>query len=306
MKQITFYISLFFFGYLTVFSQVKNEDILLKNNKIELSGTLSSTKEKTPLIIWVHGSGNIDRNGNQQPMIKANYIQQFRNEIVKNNIAFFSFDKRTSVKKNLPLLKNMVFNDLAEDVKIIVNHFKKDNRFSEIILIGHSQGSLTAMLAMQKADKFISLAGASETLDKVLVAQIGTKAPFLTSVVEQHCKELKETGSIKNVNPMLLTVFAPQNHTFLASWIQYNPSKEIQKINKPTLIINGNKDLQVPKENAETLHKASKQSELVIIENMNHVLKQIEKDKDNMQSYFNADFPISKELINAIVKFVND
>lgn len=306
MKQITFYISLFFFGYLTVFSQVKNEDILLKNNKIELSGTLSSTKEKTPLIIWVHGSGNIDRNGNQQPMIKANYIQQFRNEIVKNNIAFFSFDKRTSVKKNLPLLKNMVFNDLAEDVKIVVNHFKKGNRFSKIILIGHSQGSLTAMLAMQKADKFISLAGASETLDKVLVAQIGTKAPFLTSVVEQHCKELKETGSIKNVNPMLLTVFAPQNHTFLASWIQYNPSKEIQKINKPTLIINGNKDLQVPKENAETLHKASKQSELVIIENMNHVLKQIEKDEDNMQSYFNADFPISKELINVIVKFVND
>ncbi len=192
---------------INVNSQVKTEEVLLKNGNIELSGTLSFSQENQPVLIYISGSGNVDRNGNQKPIIKANYIKQFRDEITKENIAFFSYDKRTANQKNKDFLKNTIFDDFVLDAKTIINHFKKDKRFSKIVIIGHSQGALVGMLASENADKFISLAGAGESCDKVLVRQIAKQAPILTEVTKQHCKELKETGTIKQIHPMLYSVF---------------------------------------------------------------------------------------------------
>jgi len=42
----------------------------------------------------------------------------------------------------------------------------------------------------------------------------------------------------------------------------------------------------------------------VLIENMNHVLKHIEKDADNMNSYYSADFSLSEKLITTVVAFI--
>ncbi|MDG1397130.1 MAG: alpha/beta hydrolase, partial [Polaribacter sp.] len=159
-------------------AQVKTEEILIKNNDIELPGTLTYTKENTPLIIWVHGSGNVDRNGNQQPMIKANYIKQFRDSINKNDIAFYSFDKRTATPKNIQnLIKGVDFTDFSADVEKVISYFQDKKQFSKIILIGHSQGSLVAMLASKNIDKYISLAGSALSADQVIVKQIHQQAP---------------------------------------------------------------------------------------------------------------------------------
>lgn len=286
-------------------AQVQSEEILIKNGEIELPGTLSFTKEKSPLIIWVHGSGNIDRNGNQKPMIKANYIKQFRDSINKNGIAFYSFDKRTSNLKNMPALsKGVSFIDFADDVRLVINHFKKENRFSKIILIGHSQGSLVAMLSSKNIDKYISLAGPALSADKMIIKQIQQQAPFLDSITKAHFKELTTTGKVENINPMLMSVFAKQNQSFLKSWIQYNPSNEIKKLTIPILIINGTADLQVKQEEAHALHKANVKSKLILIDKMNHVIKEINSINENQSSYTSPDFPISNELIKTVTKFI--
>ena len=306
MIRFITYLIISIFGIAVSIAQVKSEEITIKNDSIQLPGTLTFSAEKSPLIIWVHGSGNVDRNGNQMPIVKANYIKQLRDSVNKEGISFFSYDKRTANKNNVAvMMKNGVnFKDFAVDVKTVVSHLKKDTRFTKITLIGHSQGSLVAMLASKDVDKYISLAGPSKSADKAIIKQIKEKAPFLDSINRAHFKELKETGNVKTVNPMLVSIFAKPNQSFLNSWIQYNPSKEIKKINIPTLIINGDKDLQVPISDAEELKKASPKSELVIIKNMNHVLKDIQKDKDNLASYYSADFKLSKKLIETIVSFV--
>ena len=290
------------------FAQVKSEEVMITNGNIELPGTLSYTQENSPLVIWVHGSGNIDRNGNQAgAMINANYIQQFREEINKNDIAFLSYDKRTANAKNLKYIKKegVVFKDLINDVDEVINYFSSDERFTQIILIGHSQGSVIAMSILDNVDKYISLAGPSESVDKVITKQITNQSKDLGKITEAHFKELKETGKIKEVNPFLMSIFAPVNQSFIKSWMAYNPSEIIADVEIPTLIINGDKDLQVPIDDAKTLHEALKSSELVIIKNMNHVLKEVENDADNRNSYISADFPISKELIQVISEFIN-
>ena len=294
------------FLYVTVaFSQTTSEEILLRNDSIYLAGTLTYTKAVTPLIIWVHGSGNVDRNGNQAGAnVKANYIKQFRDSITKNKIAFYSFDKRTANPKNKQHLSNTLFNDFVSDINIVVDHFKDDKRFSGITLIGHSQGSLIALLASEHIEKYISLAGPSKRIDFMIEEQVAKNSPMVLDTVKGHFKELRETGDIKYVNPLLVQIFSRKNLPFLKSWMHYSPVEEIKKITIPILVINGTRDFQVTVQEARAMHKANPMAELVIIENMNHVLKNIEQDEDNFKSYYTPDFSLSEKLIETVITFV--
>jgi len=307
MNKIITYLAIYFISLSGVLAQVTSEEIMINNMEIQLSGTLTFSADKQPLLIWVHGSGNVDRNGNQAGVdIKANYIKQFRDAVNEENIAFFSFDKRTANPKNMEFMKDgILFSDFIMDVKEVINHFKDDKRFSQIILAGHSQGSLIAMGALEYADKYISISGPGEAVDQVLIKQISKQNPILGVSVKNHFKELAETGSIKEVNPMLLSIFSEPNQPFFKSWMKENPADVIKTVEIPILIINGDKDLQVMVDDAKTLHEANPKSELVIIENMNHVLKDIQKDEDNMKSYYSADYPISQKLIETVVTFIN-
>ncbi|WP_439132786.1 alpha/beta hydrolase [Polaribacter sp.] len=301
MIRLISYLVIYIFGITVTIAQIKSEEIVIDNQAIQLPGTLSFSDEKQPLVIWVHGSGSVNRDGNQ-----PQYIKQFRQEINKKGIAFFSYDKRTANPKNVSFIQEdgIYFSDFVSDIKEVVNHFKNDERFTEIILVGHSQGSLIAMLALKNVDKYISIAGAGETIDKTLIRQITAQSAEFGKLTEQHLKELKETGEIKEVNPNLISIFAPQNQPFLSSWIKINPVEEIKKVTIPTLLINGDKDIQVQVSDAQKLKEAKPDAQLVIIENMNHPLKEIKNDEDNMKSYMTADYPISKELITVVTEFI--
>lgn len=286
-----------------------SEDILVMNDSIKLPGTLTynSELEQQPLVIFVHGSGKVDRNGNQGAMAKANYIKMLNDSLVSKGIAFFRFDKRTATQSNMRfIMSNMTFEGFVDDINIIIETFKNDKRFSSITLIGHSQGSLVAMLVNHThVDKYISLSGPSKSIDQTLVEQIRFQnGDVIASKVESHFKELSEKGSIENVDPMLMSLFNKPTQPFMLSWMKYNPSEEIKSVKLPILILNGSKDLQVSIHDAETLHKANPNSKLVLIENMNHVLKTIEKDEDNMASYMSPDYPLSEELVNTIETFI--
>ena len=294
-----------------IFAQTENaiEEIELKNDSIQLPGTLIYDKSlnEQALAIYVHGSGNVDRNGNQAGAIKANYIKQLAENLSDNGIAFYRYDKRTANQENMKyLMRGVSFLDFVEDVQVAIDHFKDDSRFSHIVLIGHSQGSLVGMLALtEDVDKYISIAGPASRIDEIMTEQIRKQnGDSIAGIVYSHFKELKTTGKIENVNPMLFQLFNPQNLPFFESWIKYSPEDEIKKINIPTLIINGTKDLQVSVKEAKALHNANPDTELAIIENMNHVLKNIEKDEDNFKSYSSPDFPLSEELVEVISRFI--
>ncbi|WP_343330383.1 alpha/beta hydrolase family protein [Polaribacter staleyi] len=217
MIRFISYLVITFFGTFISIAQIKSEEILIKNEAIELPGTLTYTNTKVPLIIWVHGSGNVDRNGNQFPIIKANYIKQFRDAVNEENIAFFSYDKRTATKNNTAFLKGTKIVDFSLDVEKVISHFKNDKRFSKIILIGHSQGSLIAMMAAKNIDKYISIAGAGETIDKTIIKQISKNNATLGIAAKKQFDTLRIKGKIEVVNPFLMSVFAKQNQNFLYS-----------------------------------------------------------------------------------------
>ncbi len=290
--------------------QVSVQEIDLLNGDIELPGTLSYPEGLggVPLAIFVHGSGNIDRNGNQAgTFVQSNYIRTLSDSLNAHGIAFFRYDKRTAVRQNLAKLGAITLYDFAADVKTVLAHFKNDDRFTSIVLLGHSQGALVGLLSIDASvSKYISIAGAGETIDKTLVAQIAQQSPELSVICQGHLDELMEKDTIVSVNPMLLQLFAPQNQKFLKSWMQIDPVEIIKSIDIPILILNGDADLQVKVADAEKLKAAQPNARLKVISKMNHVLKEVNSMEENQKAYMDENVPLSHDLVVEITQFIKN
>jgi len=273
-----------------------------------LNGTLykpNKFSKKTNLVILIPGSGIPDRNGNQ-PGASNNSLKFLSEGLASKEIAVFSYDKRAiaQLKAGNKDEKEMNFDDAIADNKAIFDYFKAKKQFNKIIFAGHSEGSLIGMIASKNnADGFVSIAGAGRPIDEILDEQVGKQAPFLKTEFRKYLDTLKSGKTFELKNKMFSALLRESVQPYLISWIKYNPQEEIQKLQIPVLVINGTKDIQVPETDAELLHKAYPKSELVIIENMNHVLKEVKEDAENIKAYNNPDLPVMPELIEKIAAF---
>ncbi len=276
-----------------------------------IHGTLLTpeTVTKSALVIIIPGSGPTDRNGNNVAM-KNNSLKFLAEALAGKEIASYRFDKSilSYGKDDKAKIDSLTFEVFISEAKSVVAYFKDAANFSKIIIAGHSQGSLVGMVVAQNnADGFISLAGAGRSIDVLLIEQIEKQAPFLKEETERVLAELKKGNTVDDFNQMLVSLFNKQVQPFLISWIKYDPQEELKKLKIPVLIVNGSKDIQTSTTDAELLHKATENSQLELIENMNHLFKEIKGDiNENMLSYTNPELSVMVELINVISTFVNE
>lgn len=275
-----------------------------------VSGTLVVPQEKTPvpLVVFIQGSGPTDRNGNQ-PFMKNDAFKKLARDLASQGIASFRYDKRISRMSELGIQEEDVrLEDFVTDTRSVLDHFADDERFSKLVVLGHSQGSLVGMLAApEKADGFISVSGPAQPIDSIIVQQMGDQMPALKPDLQKAFAELRQTGTISEYNPVLESLLRPSVQPFLLSWMQYNPADEIQKLEIPVLILAGTKDIQVVPEEAKLLKRALPSAELTIIEGMNHVLTQIEGNTlENSKSYNEPRRPLHPAIVPAITAFVQD
>jgi hypothetical protein len=262
-----------------------------------------------PLAIIIAGSGPTDLNGNQ-PNMCNNSLKYLSESLVENNIATLRFDKRGIGKSNSIGLKeaDLTIDSYADDLVSIINYFKGKG-YSAIYVIGHSEGSLIGLIAVQKnkISGFVSIAGAGNSADEILKKQLRPKLPpVLFTQVETIIDSLKNRNLVKQVPPQFNSLFRPSVQPYLISWFKYNPTILISDLNCPGIIIQGDKDIQVDLEEANELVKASQKGKLIVISNMNHVLKTINGEvQENLASYSNPDLPINQDLVNSIVDFIN-
>lgn len=298
---------------LLCFGIVSGQEAKLNSIDISVSpfvdGTLlrPDSSEKIPLVIIIAGSGPTDRNGNQQ-MMENNSLRFLAEGLYANNIASFRYDKRIikQLKKRILSEKDIRFDEFITDAIAVTDFFKKGGEFSRIYIIGHSQGSLVGMIAAQgRADGFVSLAGAGQQIDDVIVDQLVKQAPGLEESARQAFDDLRVNGVAVNYSPGLASIFREDIQPFIRSWMQYDPKVEIAKLKIPVLIMNGDKDLQVQISEADILQKAQPNAQFEIISNMNHILKKIEGDDiENSKSYNRYNLPVMPEAIEMISSFI--
>lgn len=275
-----------------------------------LNGTLYTPikqSKKTNLVILIAGSGPTDRDGNQK-MMPNNSLKLLAEAVANNGIAVYSYDKRIFAQMAAGQLDeaSLSFDNFIDDAKAVLLYFKNQKKYHTITIAGHSEGALIGMVAANgNADAYISIAGAGRPIDEVLLEQIGKQAPFLKEEVEKDLATLKSGNTFELKNQMLASLFRASVQPYMISWIKYNPQTEIKKLHLPTLLINGDKDIQVSVNDAQLLYQEKSDAQLKIIPNMNHIFKEIKgDDNENRASYINPDLPVIKELPSVITTFI--
>ena len=200
----------------------------------------------------------------------------------------------------------VTFEDGVNDVLLAVNYFKK--KYKNIIIIGHSEGALIGILAAQKTpvSKLISISGAGSNSATLIEEQIKKNAPQLKEEAQRVLNLLKKGEQVENISHYLAPVFRKSVQPYLISWFKYDPTKEIAKMKIPVFIIQGTNDLQVEKKEAQLLKEAQPKAQLLFVEGMNHILKEVKTIEENQQSYLNPDIPTSPKLIEAIAQFIKN
>ena len=295
--------------FLTSFGQT-GEPVTLQTKTGKLAGTLlvPLTKKPVPVALLIAGSGPTDRNGNNS-MMQNNSLKMIADSLYAHGIASLRYDKRGIGESQAagPSEINLRFGNYVQDAEGWVKFLKQNKKFNSIIIIGHSEGSLIGMIASQQKDvaKFISLEGAGEPANVLIKEQLEKQPPYVLQMCNPILDSLALGKTVDSVPQMLYALFRPSVQPYLISWFHYNPQKEISKLHKPVLIVQGTTDIQVGMIDASHLAKANPNAELVVISGMNHILKDAPLDRSqNIQTYYKPNLPLNQQLVKVMVKFI--
>lgn len=291
-------------------SQVfREEAVTLQTRMGNIYGTLivPDTNRTSPVALIIAGSGPTDRDGNN-PIMRNNHLRLLAEGLARKNIATLRYDKRAIGESMIPGLQEMDlrFEHYAEDAAGWIRFLGESGRFSNIIVIGHSEGSLIGMLAAQdtEPDGFISIAGPGETAANTIRRQLRSQSPALLESAEPILDSLKQGLLVRNPTPVFYQLFRPSVQPYMVSWFRYDPVEEIGKLGMPVLILQGSTDIQVTVSDAEALKQGNDNARLAIIPGMNHILKAAPADRQqNLATYSNPDLPVADELIRQVADF---
>ena len=283
----------------------------IRSGALELGGTLTVPREATgrvPVVVIIAGSGPTDRNGNSMMGIRPNSYAQLAWRLAERGIASLRYDKRAmpGMKGTFDMTK-MTLDDFAADARAAAESLARDARFSRVILLGHSEGSSLAARAGPPVAAVISVSGLGRPFGVVLREQLSRQ--FDSAILLRYDTAMAQYlrgEPPKDVPPQLGPLFVPINLSFMRSLSSFDPPAAIRAVRQPVLIVQGGRDLQVTVADAERLHAAKPDAQLVIVPLANHVLKQTTDTTltGQMPTYRNPAVPIMPEVANAVADWI--
>jgi pimeloyl-ACP methyl ester carboxylesterase len=281
---------------------------------LELGGTLTvprGTTGRIPVVVIIAGSGPTDRNGNSLMGIRPNSYAQLAWRLAEKGIATLRYDKRGMPGTQGTFdMTTMRLDDFAADARAAAESLARDTRFSRVILLGHSEGSSLALLAARAGSPVaavISVSGLGRSLGVVMREQLARQFDSATLVrYDTAMAQYLRGEQPKDVPPQLGMLFVPINLSFMKSLSSFDPPAAIRAVHQPVLIVQGGRDLQVTVADAERLHAAKPDAQLVIVPLANHVLKQTTDTTlmGQMPTYQNPTVPIMPDVANAIADWI--
>ncbi len=267
------------------------------------------------MMLIIPGSGPTDRDGNNPLGLKSSTYRLIAEGLAARGIGTVRIDKRGMFGSRAAVAdaNAVTIDDYVNDVEAWTAAIRKQTGAACVWLLGHSEGGLVALAAAQKAADVCGLvlvATAAEPLGEVLRQQLRANpanAPILDQAMAAiDALEAGKRADVNGMNPALLPLFAPQLQGFLVNAFSYDPAKLIAAVDKPVLIIQGARDMQVGVADAERLKAAAPKAELMLLPEANHVLKIVASDdrRANALTYSNPNLPLAPGVVDAIVNFV--
>lgn len=290
-----------------------------KKENFSLAGTLTlpNKEGKFPVVVLISGSGAQNRDsellGHKPFLVIADYLTQ-------KGIGVLRFDDRGVGKsqgdRNNATLEDFA-NDVAGAVDYLKT--RKEINTKKIGLIGHSEGGIIAPIVAAKNKDIayiVLLAGSGIPGDELLLEQtelIGKAAELNENELAENHKANTKVYSIlkteknpaeakKQLIPLIQAEFdklpadqkpstdeinamlTEQLNAITSPWfihfISYNPALILKEVTCPVLVLNGEKDVQVPsKSNTQAIKTAlekggNKKVTVVEFPNMNHLFQE--------------------------------
>lgn len=291
-----------------------DEPATLRTATGEIYGTLlvPDNTSRTAVLI-IAGSGPTDRNGNSAITgIATNSYKMLADSLSALGYASLRYDKRGVAASAAAGAdeSQLTFDAYIDDAVAWVEWLAADERFDRVVLAGHSEGGLIALVAAKRTDKVVAvvtLAGVGEPIDATLRRQLGTQPEPYRAECMRIIDELKAGRMVSDVMPELAALFRESVQPFLISQMRYDPAAEARALSVPLLVVQGTTDIQINLNDAMKLSTVNPRTRLAIISEMNHVLKPCASldQQAQMMTYINDTLPLAPTLVATLADFLS-
>jgi len=285
-----------------------------RSGGLELGGTLTTPRGVTksvPVVVIIAGSGPTDRNGNSLMGIRPNSYAQLAWRLAERGIASLRYDKRgLPGTKGTFDITTMTMADFAADARVAAESLSHDRRFSRVVFVGHSEGASLALMAARDGapvTDVVHVSGLGRGTGEVLREQLSRQFDSATLVRYDTAMKRYLADEPAAVPSGLEMLFVPVNRTYMRSMMAFDPSAAIRAVRQPVLIVQGATDLQASLADAERLHAARPDAKLVVIPEVNHVLKHDTNTTIAAQmatTYKDPTLPIAPAVVAAIADWI--
>jgi uncharacterized protein len=280
-----------------------------------LGTALGPSNTDAPVVLIVPGSGPTDRDGNNPLGIRASSYRLIAEGLAARGIRSVRIDKRGMFGSDraIPDANAVTIEDYAADIHTWVSTIRKTLGVPCMWVLGHSEGGLSALVAAQQAGDICGLLLTStpgRRLGDVLREQI--RANPANAPIREQAEvtiaqlEVGKRVDARDIDPALRPLFRPEVQGFLISILALDPAKLLAAYGGPVLILQGLRDIQVGRADAERLHHARPDADLVLLANANHVLKTVvSNDRNaNIAAYQDPDRPLAEGVIEALTALI--
>ena len=237
-------------------ARVREEKVSIGENPWKLPGTLliPDSDRTVPAVVLVQGSGSTNRD---EHIYAVRPFRDIANALSAKGIAVLRYDKRTYVYKE-KLSSGVYFRNLTVEEEVIQDAISAgrllaaDERIDpeRIYILGHSLGAMLApRIVTESGDLFhgmILAAGTNKSFLEVLLRQ----AEDSTNLTEKQRATLIEDGeaiySMTSAEEAKDAKFNGLYAYYYWEMLQHPTAAELlEALQRPTLIINGSRDIQV-------------------------------------------------------------
>jgi hypothetical protein len=138
-------------------------ELIVPGGTLHGSLMLPATTQPAPVALLIAGSGPTDRDGNNPAGGNNDSLKRLAIGLAERGIASLRYDKRgvAASRAVAPREEQLSVEAYVADAVAWGQLLKADPRFSQLILLGHSEGALIAALAAADAgaDALVSVAG---------------------------------------------------------------------------------------------------------------------------------------------------
>ncbi len=297
-------------------TEVKTRDGLTLGANIAFGDT---TKQKSPLVIFVHGSGPSDRDETLGPNKPFRDLAQ---GLAQQGIVSLRYDKRTYTYQFDTKVLNDSMTLYEETINDVIDAVATARKFtfidtSKIYIIGHSQGAMCAPKIAELCPKLkgiVMIAGPSSNLVDIIPQQVEYMALLDDSI--SNAEQMQITSikwmvdkiklpTLSNKTPKAMLMGASAN--YWKSILNYNQLETTRRLTLPVFIMNGEKDYQVTPKQFELWQKELVDHQNVsfkLYPKLNHLF--IEGEGKPNPTEYNMPSHIPQYVIDDIAKFIKN